>query len=153
MASVCAAVEAHEADFGIIFDTDVDRAGCVGKGGYEINRNRLVALAAAICLEDNEDAVIVTDSITSDGLTEFIESRSGKHLRYMRGYKNVINKQVELTESGVNCPLAIETSGHAAFLENYFLDDGAYLVTKIIIEMAKLGRQGLSIEDLIADLR
>ena len=33
--------------------------------------------------------------------------------------------------------MAIETSGHAALKENYFLDDGAYLATKIIIELAK----------------
>ena len=32
--------------------------------------------------------------------------------------------------------MAIETSGHAALKENYFLDDGAYLVTKIVIELA-----------------
>ena len=33
--------------------------------------------------------------------------------------------------------MAIETSGHAALKENFFLDDGAYLVTKIVIELAK----------------
>ena len=37
----------------------------------------------------------------------------------------------------MDCPLAIETSGHAALKENYVLDDGAYLVTKIVIELAK----------------
>ena len=51
MASVCAAVKEHGADLGVIFDTDVDRAGLVGPDGREINRNRLVALAAAVALE------------------------------------------------------------------------------------------------------
>ena len=49
--------------------------------------------------------------------------------------------------------MAIETSGHAALKENYFLDDGAYLVTKIIIKMAKLGREGKNIFDLTANLK
>lgn len=147
--SVSAAVRNTDADLGVIFDTDVDRAGCVGKGGLEINRNRLVALAAAITLENNAGATIVTDSITSDGLTAFIEAQGGKHLRYMRGYKNVINKQIELNGNGVNCPLAIETSGHAAFKDNYYLDDGAYLVTKLIIKMAVLGRQNKRLNHLI----
>jgi len=147
--SISAAVKSTGADLGVIFDTDVDRAGCVGKGGLEINRNRLIALAAAITLENNPCATIVTDSITSDGLTAFIESLGGKHLRYMRGYRNVINKQKELNNEGINCPLAIETSGHAAFKDNYYLDDGAYLVTKIIIKMAVLGRQNRQLENLI----
>ena len=41
---------------------------------------------------------IVTDSVTSNGLTEFIEGLGGKHFRYRRGYKNVIGKGVELNE-------------------------------------------------------
>ena len=53
----------------------------------------------------------------------------------------------------MNCPLAIETSGHAALRENYFLDDGAYLVTKIIIKAAQLRREGKSLDSLIADLK
>ena len=138
MKSICDAVKESNADLGLIFDTDVDRAGCVDKFGNEINRNRLIALAALIATNGRKDAVIVTDSVTSDGLKEFIEKDLGcVHYRYRRGYKNVINKAVELTNEGKDCPLAIETSGHAALKENYFLDDGAYLVTKIVIELAK----------------
>ncbi len=142
-----------KSDLGIIFDTDVDRAGCVGRDGEEINRNRLIALASCIALENNEGGTVVTDSVTSDGLREFIESLGGKHLRFKRGYKNVINKMAELNKSGINCPLAIETSGHAAFRDNYNLDDGAYLVTKIIIRMALLGKVNKRIEDMLDGLR
>ncbi len=138
MESICNAVLAAKADLGIIFDTDVDRAGCVGRDGTEINRNRLIALSAYIASGGNKNAVIVTDSVTSDGLKEFIEKDlGGVHYRYRRGYKNVIDKAIELNNEGKDCPLAIETSGHAALRENYFLDDGAYLVTKIVIELAK----------------
>ncbi|MEI3518579.1 MAG: hypothetical protein V8R14_03920 [Clostridia bacterium] len=38
----------------------------------------------------------------------------------------MINKAQELNAEGIDCQLAIETSGHAALKENYFLDDGAY---------------------------
>jgi phosphomannomutase len=143
------AVINNKADFGIIFDTDVDRASCVDKTGEEINRNRLIALSAAIVLEQNPGSTIVTDSITSDELNEFITKLGGKHFRYQRGYKNVINKAKELNEKGVECPLAIETSGHAAFKENNFLDDGAYLIAKILVELAKLHEEGKNIEDLL----
>lgn len=149
MESICEAVRQSGADLGLIFDTDVDRAGCVGSDGEEINRNRLIALAAYIASKGRKDAVIVTDSVTSDGLKKFIEEDLGcVHYRYRRGYKNVINKALELTNNGKDCPLAIETSGHAALKENYFLDDGAYLVTKIVIELAR----GKNIEAILKPL-
>lgn len=154
MKSVCEAVKKSGADLGIIFDTDVDRAGCVDENGNEINRNRLVALASIIALEGNEGGTIVTDSVTSTGLTKFINDDLGAvHYRFKRGYRNVINRQIELNAEGVNCPLAIETSGHAAFRENYYLDDGAYLVTKIVIKVAQMGKQGKKLESLIESLK
>ncbi len=154
MRSICDAVIANSADLGVIFDTDVDRAGCVDDRGREINRNRLVALASIIALEGNDGGTIVTDSVTSTGLTDFInKTLGGKHYRFKRGYRNVINEQLRLQSEGINCPLAMETSGHAAFRENYYLDDGAYLVTKIIIKMAQMGLSGKKLDSLIADLR
>lgn len=154
MDSICARTKAENADLGIIFDTDVDRAGAVDCQGKEINRNRLVALAAAIALEGNDGGTIVTDSITSDGLRVFIEETlGGSHYRYRRGYNNVIGKAKELNSQGVNCPLAIETSGHAALRDNYFLDDGAYLITRIIIKMAQLRQKGSSVDELISALK
>jgi phosphomannomutase len=147
------AVIANHADLGIIFDTDVDRAAVVDSTGSLINRNRLVALASAIVLEEHPGSCIVTDSITSDGLTWFIEKKlKGVHCRFKRGYKNVINEAIRLNKENQECWLAIETSGHAALKENYFLDDGAYLVAKILIKAAKLRQQNLSILDLIIEM-
>lgn len=150
MASICQAVKASGADLGVIFDTDVDRGAAVDSQGEEINRNRLVALASAIALEGNPGGTVVTDSITSDGLKEYIETAlGGQHHRFKRGYKNVINEALRLNQEGVNCPLAIETSGHAAMRENHFLDDGAYLVTKILIKMASLRKEGKDLTSLL----
>ena len=154
MASICEAVKEANADLGVIFDTDVDRGGAVDNKGNEINRNRLVAVAAAIALEGNEGGTVVTDSITSSSLKEFIENTlGGQHYRYRRGYKNVIDKALELNAQGINCPLAIETSGHAAMKENYFLDDGAYLCTKIIIKAAQMRKEGKELDELTAELK
>ncbi len=151
MQSICSAVVKNKADFGIIFDTDVDRAGCVDRDGEEINRNRLVALASYIALEGHDGGVIVTDSVTSDGLKSYIEKIGGEHYRFKRGYRNVINKQIELNNAGKFCPLAIETSGHAAFKENYYLDDGAYLMTKIVILLAR-DKTGNALGTILAPL-
>lgn len=152
MKSVSEAVVANKADFGIIFDTDVDRAGAVAPNGEEINRNRLIALISAILLEEEKGAYIVTDSVTSDGLAEFIARHGGVHHRFKRGYKNVINESKRLNAEGKYSPLAIETSGHAALKENYFLDDGAYLVTRLLIALAKCAKEGKDLISMIDDL-
>lgn len=153
MASICQAVVNHQADFGIIFDTDVDRVAAVDRQGHELNRNRLIALISEIVLQEHPGSTVVTDSITSDGLSQFIEHLGGKHHRFKRGYKNVIEESMRLNDSGVESWLAIETSGHGAMKENYFLDDGAYLATKLLVELAKAKRQGKLLTDLITELQ
>ncbi len=154
MRSVSEAVLKHQADLGIIFDTDVDRAALVTSDGQEINRNSLIAMIADVVLREHPGSIVVTDSVTSDGLTEFITRRGGKHHRFKRGYKNVINEAKRINEAGEGkACLAIETSGHGALEENYFLDDGSYLIAKLLIESAKLSREGKSLQSLIEDLK
>ena len=53
---------------------------------------------------------------------------------------------------GEDAFLAIETSGHAAYSDNYFLDDGAYLAVQIVITAAKLKAKGEKISSLIKSL-
>ncbi|MDO5022638.1 MAG: phosphomannomutase/phosphoglucomutase, partial [Eubacteriales bacterium] len=101
------------ADLGIIFDTDCDRAAIIDQTGKEINRNRLIAIASVIILNKTPGATIVTDSVTSSGLSKFIEEWGGIHHRYKRGYRNVIEEALRLNSSGIDAPLAMETSGHA----------------------------------------
>ena len=152
MESITEAVLSSNADLGIIFDTDVDRAGAVLSDGSELNRNRIIAMLAAILLREHPGTTIVTDSITSTGLAEFIESKGGIHHRFKRGYRNVINESIRLNENGQDSQLAIETSGHGALKENYFLDDGAYLVTKLLIELARGKEEGYTLQSLIESL-
>jgi len=154
MTALREAVLVHRADFGIAFDPDADRAAAMDASGREINRNRLVALAAAMVLREHPGTTIVTDSVTSDGLTDFIEERlGGVHHRFRRGYRNVINEALRLDAAGQPCWLAIETSGHAALKENRWLDDGAYLVAMLLIELARARGEGRELADLIADLK
>ena len=56
MASISAAVKRVDADLGIIFDADCDRAAIVDHTGKEINRNRLIALISAILLDETPGA-------------------------------------------------------------------------------------------------
>jgi phosphomannomutase len=147
------AVLENHADLGIIFDTDVDRAAIIDEKGKAINRNGFIGFIASIVLSEFPGTTIVTDSITSTGLSDYIQSLGGKHHRFKRGYKNVINEAIRLNEMGIETHLAMETSGHGAVKENYFLDDGAYLVTMALVKYAELHKAGKPMSAFLKGLK
>lgn len=95
-------------------------------------------------------------------------AQGGKHHRFKRGYKNVIDEAIRLvsllflhdSDCPVTCPmipssmkcklwvfqnstgeeshLAMETSGHGALKENHWLDDGAYMMVRVFILLHSL---------------
>jgi len=153
MKAIQSAVLNNKADLGLIFDTDVDRMSAVLSDGSEVNRDSIIAMIAAILAPQYPGSTIITDSVTSDRLTYFLEEVLGlKHLCYMRGYKNVINKQKELNLAGTCAPLAMETSGHGALKDNYYLDDGAFLAVKLVIALAQAAKEGKKLDSLIEKL-
>jgi len=59
-------------------------------------------------------------------------------------YKNVIDEAARIDGlNGRACELAIETSGHAAFRSNGWLDDGAHLACLVVAEVKRGGIEGL----------
>ena len=66
--------------------------------------------------------VIVTDPVTSAGMASYIASCGGQHDRFMMGYRNVIDRAADTQPEPAL--LAIETSGHSAWKDNRFVDDG-----------------------------
>ncbi|HBM7067352.1 TPA: phosphomannomutase/phosphoglucomutase, partial [Enterococcus faecium] len=121
--------------------------------GTVINRNNLIAVLSTIVLKEHPGTRIVTNSPTSSHLQRFIEEKGGIQVRYISGYRNVINKALELNRLGKDTQLAIETSGHAAFKENYFLDDGAYVIAKILMLLPELKRKGITLDEQIKELK
>ena len=57
------------------------RSAIVDASGREINSNRFIALMAAVVLRQHPGTTVVTDSVTSNGLTDFITALGGKHMR------------------------------------------------------------------------
>lgn len=152
------AMQVAKADLGIMLDTDADRCGCVvpttrtGEEQYTaLNRNRLIALLGVVVSHEYPGCTVVTDSVTSEGLTTFLQEKLGlTHDRYLKGYANVIGRAKTLTETGQgNAELAIETSGHCAMREHNYIDDGTYTAIKV---SSLLSRHGRDLLKLIADL-
>ena len=144
------ACEECKADLGIMLDTDADRCGFIARnkdGKYEaLNRNRLIALLGVLLSQSKPGSTIVTDSVTSEGLSTFLTNNLGlSHVRFIKGYANVIRKAKEL-----KAELAIETSGHSAFRENNYMDDGTYTAVKVLSLMAK--EKDTPLLELISDL-
>lgn len=144
------ACETANADLGILLDTDADRCGLVAprtineeegvRSNYEaINRNRLIALMGVIFARQSPGCSIVTCSVTSEGLSKFLQKDLGlSHVRHVKGYANVIHRAKTISESGRgNAEVAIETSGHCALKENEYMDDGTYTAVKIISLLAR----------------
>uniref|UniRef100_A0A0D3GQH0 phosphoglucomutase (alpha-D-glucose-1,6-bisphosphate-dependent) n=1 Tax=Oryza barthii TaxID=65489 RepID=A0A0D3GQH0_9ORYZ len=134
MKAITQAVADNKADLGIIFDTDVDRSAAVDSSGRELNRNRLIALMSAIVLEEVFVRLVLCSICLS--VAHLFYDKGGKHHRFKRGYKNVIDEAIRLNTIGEESHLAMETSGHGALKENHWLDDGAYLMVKLLNKLA-----------------
>mmetsp|Transcript_3825 Transcript_3825/g.11304 ORF Transcript_3825/g.11304 Transcript_3825/m.11304 type:complete len:560 (+) Transcript_3825:115-1794(+) len=154
VAATVDAVAASGADVGVMLDTDVDRCGLIDgtrSPPEPVNQNRLVALAAAVALEAGP-GVIVTDPVTSGGMREYIEARGGSLDRFKMGYRNVIDRAAETQPEPAL--LAIETSGHSAWRDNNFIDDGCYTAAKLLGRLAweRSKTPGAGFLDLLGDL-
>ena len=158
IASISRAVVENGADLGIIFDSDAGRSVLIGPDGKAVSGNSVIALAAALAADDYPGGTVVTDSVTSAELGDFLENRLKlRHLRYKRCFRDVISKAVEINSSVAGDDpgrvfLAADTSGHTAFADNFFFDDGTFLATQVIINAAHLKREGKSIMSLIESL-
>ena len=166
LGSICRVVKENEADLGLIFDGDGDRVAVIGPDGKPFSRNAFIALAAAIAAEDYPGGTVVTDGAASTGLHDFLEKDLGlKHLRYRKGIRNLISKAKEIntseagpaagSEAGIglgNAFLAADTSGHAAYSDNFYVDDGTFLAVQAVINAARLKNEGKDITELISGL-
>ena len=86
MAAAQQATVNNNADLGLIFDTDVDRAGAVLPDGRALSRDALIAMLSALIAKEKPGATIVTDSVPSDRLTKFLqEDLKLSHHRFKRG--------------------------------------------------------------------
>ena len=151
--ALAGAVAERRADLGVSFTADGTRAAFVDEHGRALSHNRLIALVAAMLLDATPGLTFVTDSVTSSGLSAFIAEWGGVHYRFKRGYRNVIDEAVRLNGEGIDCPIAMETSGHCAFRENGFIDDGLYLATRLICEALNRKREGHTLSELIDGLQ
>ena len=136
------AVIEDKADVGFAFDGDADRCIVIDEKGETINTDMLLCLIATEESKKNPGATFYYDLRFSKVVKEHIESLGCKAL--MSEVGNAVYKEKLAKEGGL---VAAELSGHVMFSENKCLDDGFFLMAKVLSYMDDLGKP---ISELIA---
>ncbi len=148
------AVPGLDADLGLLIPESGVRTWLYDETGKPIDGNRIIALCSAVVLDEAPSGcTVVTDSLTSVGVSRFINDWNAEHYRFKSGSDRVLEEARRLNESGVHCPLAVTVTGHAAFEENNFVEDGLYTAAKLIGKAAELKQKGQRLTALIEDLK
>jgi len=110
------------ADFGVAYDGDGDRAVFVDEKGNVISSGSVIIMIfAKYFLEKQKNAKIVFDVCSSKAVEDVIKTNGGIPIVSKVGYAHIKNKMSE--EGAV---FGGEYSNHLYFSEMYYIDDGVF---------------------------
>jgi len=141
------AVLAQDADGGVAFDGDADRAIFVSKSGKVVNGDA-VMLAAARALKATgrlTGDIVVATVMSNLGLQKALEQDGIRMTRTPVGDKYVLEEMVKL-----DAALGGEQSGHVIFRQYATTGDGLLTALRVF-EIAR--QAGADLDELTADLR
>ncbi len=134
LADLIAKVRAEEADLGVAFDGDADRAVFVDEGGTVLSGSAATSIIGSWFLSREPGARIVHNLICSRAVPEIIRERGGHPVRTRVGHSFI--KQVMARTGAV---FGGEHSGHYYFRDNYGADSG---MLAMLVLMAVLTGSG-----------
>ena len=122
-------VRDRNADLGLAFDADGDRAGFVDEKGEFVEADLAILAFAKDVLGRHPGKKILFDVKCSQLLEELIPQFGGKPVMFRTGHgpiKEALRKDMDIIFAG-------ETSGHFYFVEDYFrIDDGLYAAARML---------------------
>ncbi|MFA5157581.1 MAG: phosphomannomutase/phosphoglucomutase [Patescibacteria group bacterium] len=124
-----------EAEIGIAFDGDADRAFFIDENGAPVNIGFLLAAIATEELRNHHDEKIYYDLRFSHSVAKTIKNAGGIPIKTKVG--NPFYKSKMIKEGGL---MGAEMSGHFMYSENYCLDDGLFSALKILYWLSKTGK-------------
>ena len=145
LADLIQAIKDNDADLGLAFDGDADRAFLVDERGQPASGSLVTALVAAEVLEAQPGSSIVYNLICSRVVPETIIEHGGKPIRSRVGHSFI--KQV-MAETGA--AFGGEHSGHYYFRDNFRADSGILCALNIL---RAVSRQEASMSDVLRPLR
>ena len=127
LSALVAAVQAHEADFGVAFDGDGDRLAVVSPSGQIIRSDVLLMIYAEDVVSRNPGTDVVFDVKCSRNLAQLITRHGGRPVLWKTGHAYMKEKMVE-----TGALLGGEFSGHMFFGERWYgFDDGMYAAGRL----------------------
>ncbi len=149
--SLSAEVIRKQADLGIIFDGDADRAVFFDENGVFVEPYHLNCLLAEIILKRYPGLTVVIDARLNLALSQTIKSQGGKVLSHRSGYANFIK-----TMSERNLQFGCENSGH--FIFNFSLKNQPSFVygdaiIPILLVLKYLSEAKLSLSQAVSSWR
>lgn len=139
------AVLEHNADLGVAYDGDADRAAFVDEKATTVPCDLVTALIAREALRDHPGRAVVYDLRSSWVVPEEVEKAGGKPVRDRVGHSFM--KATLRRENGL---FGGELSGHYYFADNFFSDSADIAVLRILSLMS---REGKKLSALIQPLR
>lgn len=136
-------VREHNLDCAVIFDGDADRAMFIDESGEFVQCDMLTPILAKACGVSNGDTVI-HDVRTSRGAIEAIRELGATPLMVSVGH--AFAKPI-MRSSGAIC--GGELAGHYYFRDFACCDSGLLAATRILSEIAKAKRRGISFSELM----
>lgn len=127
-------VKKEEADIGIAFDGDGDRAVLIDEQGNALGGTVMTALLADYFLRKHPNATVLYNATCGWVVPETVEARGGKAIRTKVGHSYI--KADMRTHNAV---FAGESSGHYYFKDNFMADSGliAAIVALYILSVSK----------------
>ncbi|HJQ95237.1 MAG TPA: phosphomannomutase/phosphoglucomutase [Acidimicrobiia bacterium] len=136
LVDLVALVRSDQADLGVAFDGDADRAFFVDDLGQALSGSTTTALIARWFLARQPGATIVHNLITSRAVPELVTKLGGKPIRTRVGHSFI--KQV-MAETGA--VFGGEHSGHYYFAANFRADSGMLAMLVLLQVLSESGRK------------
>jgi phosphomannomutase len=141
----CAAVRAHNCDFGVAFDGDADRCMFIDNQGQSISSDLMTAFIAKEVLRRAPGSAILYDLRSSHIVPETIEAHGGTPVRGRVGHsfmKRLLKEK--------NAPFGGELSGHYYFRDCFNTDSGLMALLEVLQVWR---RSGETLAEMVAPLR
>ena len=127
LVDLIAKVKEEKADFGVGWDGDADRIGCVDEDGNIIFGDMLLLLYGRSILKEAPGATIIGDVKCSTRLFDDLTEKGAKAIMWKTGHSLIKNKLAELDGQ-----LGGEMSGHIFFRDRFYgFDDALYATARL----------------------
>lgn len=138
--TACEKVKSSNAQFGVAFDGDADRAILIDENGNLVNGDQVLAMWGLHKLANStlkNDAIVGT-VLSNQGLEVVLAENGGKLIRTDVGDKYIMRRMVE-----DDYEIGGEQSGHIIFLDHFLTGDGITTALKVA-ELMKITNEPLS---------